>query len=140
MHRGYIKLWRKFKDSDLWKERRQFSKWEAWIDILTEANHSDQKTILGNQLVECKRGQTIKSLETWKKRWGWGSTYKVRAFLGLLKKIENINTENLVVTTRITVCNYDKYQNRQNVKKTQKKSKQNAGKTQANTNNNVNNV
>lgn len=118
MHRGYVKLWRKFKDSDLWKEKRVFSKWEAWEDIFTSANHKDQTVIIGNMAIECKRGQCLKSLDTWRERWGWGSKKKVRDFFTLLKSIGNITTENVSKTTRLTVCNYDTYQDLGNDKET----------------------
>lgn len=140
MHRGYVKLWRKFKDTDLWKQRREFSKFEAWLDIFTEANHKPDQVIIGNKVIDCERGQCIKSLETWMKRWNWGSKYKVRTFLTLLMKLGNIKTENESVTTRITVCNYNIYQDYKPGENPEKKQRENDTKTCQTPNNNDKNV
>lgn len=136
MQRGYVKLWRKFKDSEIWKENRVFSKWEAWEDIFTSANHKDQTVIIGNIAIECKRGQCINSLETWRKRWSWGSKKKVRDFFMLLKKLGNIETENVSKTTRLTVCNYETYQESGNEKEMIKKRSRNDEETMRAPNNN----
>jgi DNA-binding transcriptional regulator YhcF (GntR family) len=72
-------------------------------------NHEDAKVNVGYQLFECKRGQSIMSLQSWAKRWGV-SKDTVRNFFVLLVKDGMINTENMSKTTRLTVCNYDTYQ------------------------------
>lgn len=110
MHRGYVKLWRKIQDNALWKERRKFSRAEAWIDIIMEAQHSPEveQIIIGNTVVECRRGECVKSLETWSKRWNWTKS-ATRRFFNLLKNMGNIEIESVMVTTRIKVINYDTY-------------------------------
>jgi hypothetical protein len=40
MHRGYIKLWRRLKDSDLWLKEK-FTRGQAWVDLLMLANHRE---------------------------------------------------------------------------------------------------
>lgn len=141
MHRGYIKLWRKIQDNPLWKERRKFSKAEAWIDIIMEAQHSPEpdQVLIGNTMIICNRGECIKSLETWSKRWGWTKS-ATRRFLSLLKNMGNIDTESVTVTTRIKVINYDTYCPLRNANETQVKRKRNASETQAAPDKNVNNV
>lgn len=134
MDRGYFALWRKFQDHRFWKEKRVFSKAEAWIDILWEAQHKEnpQEVILGMKLLICNYGETLKSVRTWAKRWGWGEA-KVHRFLKLLKIMRQIDTVSETVTTRITVLNYSEYDPRHIASETQTKRKRNSCETQATT-------
>ena len=89
----------------------------AWIMMLLEVNHDRKvkKKIIAKRVIECGRGQSIKSVDTWATVFGskhW-TRQKVRTFFQLLEKDGMINQENLVVTTRLSVCNFDIYQARQ---------------------------
>jgi len=138
MKKGYIALYRKIQNNWLYKEK-PFSKFQAFVDILLEVNHSGQKVCIGNQLFDCKRGESLNSLETWAKRWGWEKS-KVRRFLMLLKGDSIIDTLPHPKTTHLKVLNYDTYQNNRNADETQMKRKRNANETHLTPNNNVNNV
>jgi hypothetical protein len=109
MNEGYIKLYRSIEDNWLWK-KKPFSPGQAWIDILLETNHEDHKIMIKGVLFECKRGQSLNSVLTWQKRWGW-SRQKVRTFLYSLKNDSMIEQNTTNKTTILTVCNYDNYQN-----------------------------
>jgi hypothetical protein len=111
---GWIKLHRELSDHWLWK-KKPFSPGQAWIDILIEANHEDNKTMIKGQLIECKRGQSLFSVMTWQKRWGW-SRQKVRTFLKLLQSDSMIEQNTTSKTTILTICNYDIYQSLQPIK------------------------
>lgn len=111
---GWIKIYRDivghwiFKDSSYLK---------AWIIILLTVNHEDKKVLIEKELIECKRGQSLYSLMGWCKLFGRGWTIqKVRTYFELLKNDSMINTEGLRKTTRLTVCNYEIYQNGQQTK------------------------
>lgn len=110
MQNGYFPLWRKFKENRYWEKKRVFSEFEAWLDIMTEARYQEEpnQVLLGLTLIECKRGQCVKSLETWGKRWKWTRS-KVRRFFEFLKDDKKICTESVSKTTRLTVCNYNTY-------------------------------
>ncbi len=138
--RGYIAIWRKIQDHPFYKEKRIFSKYEAWIDILMEAQHNKepQEVCLGMNVLECQYAECLKSVRTWGKRWGW-SEAKVYRFLKLLKKMEQITTKNETVTTRIKVLNYKQYDPSRNTNVTQAKQLRNSCETQAKTDNNVKN-
>jgi DNA-binding transcriptional regulator YhcF (GntR family) len=133
---GWIKLYRSIKQHWIWQDSIKF-KW--WIDILISVNHSGKKINIGYDIFECKPGQSIKSLKTWADEWDV-SKDTVRNFFTLLKKDNMIKTENLKITTRITVCNYDTYQSNLHDKQTQSKRKANAKQTQADPNKNDKNV
>jgi hypothetical protein len=102
---GYIKVYRTIKKHWIWDHPDKV-KW--WLDIIMECNYSDKKVNIGNQLIECKRGQTLKSLSKWAKQWRVDIN-KVRRFLFLLQEDDMIVLENVNKTTRITVCNYNRF-------------------------------
>lgn len=110
MHRGYIKLYRKVTDNPLYKERRVFSKFEAWVALLFDAQYADEERIhmLKMSTVTTKRGQLIKSQVTLAREWGW-SRGKVQRYLKLLEKLGQIRAENMQETSRITLCDDDTY-------------------------------
>ena len=115
---GWITLHRKISDHWLYQEKRSFSRFEAWVDILLCVNHSEQKITIEGTLLVCKRGQSLHSLETWGKRWKWDKS-KVRRFLKLLESDTMIELKSERKTTRITVCKYDSYQTIRNANETQ---------------------
>ncbi len=134
---GYICVFRSIKKHWLWDDPIKL-KW--WLDLLLSVNFSKeiQKINIGYELLECGRGQTIKSLQNWSADWKV-SKDTVRNFLELLKKDTMITTENLKKTTRITICNFDTYQTNLHAKQTQSKRKANAKQTQSDPNNKENN-
>jgi hypothetical protein len=145
---GYVALHRKIQDHAFYKEKRVFSKYEAWIDILMEAQHKleDQEVIIGMRSVTCGYGQSVKSLRTWAQRWQW-SAKKVSRFFDLLKKMNQIRLENVTVTSRLTVLNYGKYDPKCHTYVTEGKQKGNSCDTRSthecptdNNDKNVNNV
>ncbi len=141
--KGWIALHRKIQDNFLWNEPRKFSKAEAWIDILMEAQHSEkpQEVAFGMTVLTCNYGESLKSIATWAKRWKW-SRNKVYRFFEMLDKCGMVETKNEQVTTRLTVCNYNRYDPKQNASgtpdRTQVERKQNTDRTQPDTDNNVN--
>lgn len=123
---GWIKLSRGLKQHWIWKSDNRL-KW--WIDILMSVSYINSNALIKGQLIECNRGQSIKSLDSWARDWNV-SKCTVRDFFKLLEKDQMITTENIKITTRITVCNYDAYQSEVNAKKTRSKRKLNADKTE----------
>jgi hypothetical protein len=114
---GWIKIHRQIKDHWLWKSDHRL-KW--WLDILLTVNHADTKVLIKGNLIDCKRGQSVRSLETWAK--DWNVTKKtVKEFFELLQKDSMLLYESIQISTRITVCNYDNYQTEVNAKETKGK-------------------
>lgn len=136
-HKGWISIHRKITDHWLYQEKRTFSKFEAWLDILMEVNHSEVKTTIQNKLFTVKIGQSINSLDTWSKRWNWNKS-RVRRFLKMLEDDKMIRLRNEFKTTRLTVCKYEDYQVKRNADETDLKRKRNADETELTPNNNVN--
>jgi hypothetical protein len=126
---GWIKIHRSITNHWLYTEKRVFSRFEAWNDILLTVNYTDAKTIIKGSLYEVKRGQSILSLDSWSKRWNWDKS-KVRRFLNTLQLDNMVIIKSDTVTTQLTVCNYDSYQGERNADEPQMKHERNADETQ----------
>lgn len=136
---GWIKLYRKVQENRFYPKNKEFTQFEAWIDLLLNANHSDQEVILGNEVYICKRGQQLRSLDTLSKRWNW-SKGRVRRVLHLYQKCSMIVLKPERKTTQITICNYDIYQGERNASDTDNETRtereRNASGTQTRMNKN----
>jgi len=126
----YIPISRRLFEHQLWCEERKFSRFEAWLDIIQSARFEDTKQLIGNRLIDVRRGQMLVSLRFLANRWQW-STKKVNAFLDLLIHDKMIIKETPKETgqTVITICNYDKYNSIQSNEETQKKQEGNTKET-----------
>jgi len=136
MHRGYFALYRKIQDHPFYKERRIFSKYEAWIDILMEAQYREEpiEVTFGMTVLICHYGECLKSLRTWGMRWHW-SLSKVKRFFELLKNLNQITYKSETQTTRLTVCNYEIYDIKRNGNENKPKQSRNTTETDAKTDN-----
>ncbi|WP_256992785.1 hypothetical protein [Paenibacillus sp. SSG-1] len=105
---GWIKLHRKIQDHWIYQEKRKFSRYEAWLDMIMMANHKSNRFLHGNELVEVERGQFITSELKLMERWDWGKN-KLRLFLDLLEKDGMIIKKTDRKRTAITICNYGLY-------------------------------
>ena len=106
--KGWVSIHRTILDHPLWSKER-FSKGQAWMDLILNANHADQKIIQNNEFVIVKRGDQIRSIITLSNAWGWNPK-TVRKFLKLLESDGMINVNSTHVTTTITICNYCSFQ------------------------------
>ncbi|MCY8971474.1 Replication protein O [Bacillus atrophaeus] len=136
---GWIKLHRSVQDHWIYQEKRKFSKYEAWLDLLMMASHKDNKFVLGNELYEVKRGQFISSIRKLGERWSWSNT-KVTQFLDLLRKDEMIDFKKDTKKTLITIVNYGVYHDSDEEKKTVIEHKNDTKATQKHTIKNDKNV
>lgn len=139
MSQGWIKVHRQIKEHYLFKEKRVFSKFEAWIDILLMANHADNRFMLGNELIEIKKGQFITSELKLMHNWNWSKS-KVRAFLSLLQKDSMIVLTSDKKKTTLTIVKYSDYQVSETTKEPQEDHKKTTKRPQKDTNKNDNNL
>jgi len=108
---GWISLHRRIQSHWLYSERRVFSKLEAWIDILLQVNHSEARVMIKGEVLECGVGESLNSMVTWSKRWGWSDS-KVKRFLKNLEKDEMVLVKSSGKTTRLSVVNYGDFQDK----------------------------
>jgi DNA-binding transcriptional regulator YhcF (GntR family) len=131
-NKGWIKLPRKIIDEPIWPKTRPYTRTEAWLRILIEVNYTDNEWIVGNQVVDCLRGQKLYSLQTWAKLFNWNRT-KVKRYFETLEKLSYIETKVVHKTTQITICNFDDYQDERNDSGTIMEQKRNDSETILNT-------
>jgi len=127
------------------KLHRQFTKWEWYNDIntcrlflhlLIIANHEDQKW----RGIVIKRGQRLTSLGHLAKETGL-TVQNVRTSIKKLKSTSELTSKPTNKNTLITICNYDKYQDKVTNKLTsQLTNDQQTTNKQLTTNKNVKNV
>lgn len=134
--KGWIKLHRSIQDHWIYQEKRKFSKYEAWLDLIMMANHDDNKTVIDNELIEVKRGQKITSIRNLCERWRWSNT-KVTQFLKLLQGDGMATIKSDTKKTAITIEKYGVYQGEEDGKATHNRRRNDTEQTQKHTNNNV---
>lgn len=139
MAEGWIKLHRQIRSHVFFKQKRIFSRFEAWVDMLLEANHCDKPWITGNEIIMVKRGTFITSELKLMERWRWGKS-KTRAFLKLLQDEKMIVKKSNTKQTAITIVNYEVYQDEQTTNRPQTDRKQTANRLRTDTTKNVKNV
>ncbi|MFC1584627.1 Replication protein O [Fibrobacterota bacterium] len=135
---GWIKLHRKIKEHWLYQINRPFTKREAWIDLLLEVNHGTINVNIGNEIITCGPGESIKSLDSWGKRWRWHKS-KVRRFLECLENDSMLERKSTHATTHLKITNWDTYQSTRNEDETYLELKRNEDETLATPNKNVKN-
>lgn len=108
MQKGWVKLHRKIQDHWIYQEKRQFSRYEAWLDLIMMANHKDNKTLVDGELITIEKGSFITSKRELGRRWEWSNS-KVDKFLELLKSDEMIVYKSDTKKTVITIGKYEVY-------------------------------
>ena len=108
MYKGGIFLLRKLRDNPLWQDK-PFSKGQAWVDMLLQANHKDTEVFYKDNVYPIKRGQFIRTERDLASDWGW-SRSRVTRFLLLLKKCSMIVTKTEPKANLITILNYNELQ------------------------------
>ena len=96
-------------DHPLFRERKAFSRREAWLWLLSEAAWKPRRVRMTGVTMTLARGQIAHSLRFMATAWGWEKT-KVERFFEALKTETMIATDTATGHTITTICNYDKYQ------------------------------
>jgi hypothetical protein len=133
---GWIKLHRKVLDNYLFQENRNFSKFEAWTYLLLTANHSDNKFLLGNELIELKAGQMITSELKLMDKFNWSKS-KLRNFLKLLQQDNMIVKVSDTKKTTLSIVKYRDYQTQETTEKPLRDHEETAKELRKDTNKNV---
>lgn len=108
MAEGWVKLHRGIMNNPLWTQE-QFSRGQAWVDLILMVNHEDKKILFDGGLTECKRGERILSIRQLGERWKW-SRGKVTRFLDTLQGDGMIVYKTDHKKTTLNIVNYNVYQ------------------------------
>lgn len=115
---GWIKIYRELADHWLAKHPEKLG-W--WVLLLLKVAHEDKKVLVGNQLVELKRGQIIASLTFLAELWQTSKSSAER-FVALLEKEEMLRRCMNRKVSIITISNYDSYQEKKKAKRDDKRN------------------
>ena len=136
--KGWISLHRKILDNPILSYNRVYSRFEAFIYLLLKANHKEANVPIGSTLYKVKKGEMITSQKKLCKKFKWRNT-KLRNFLNMMQEDSMIDINTETNLTRITICNYESYQDSQTTNKPSSNHQQTKSKPLTNTNNNANN-
>ena len=131
--KGYVHTWRSIDNHWIMSNPYYY---QAFSRIIMKVNHSDNDYVIEGQLINCKRSQALYSLNSWVDIFNhmltkkWWTKQKIRTFFNLLKKDSMIEIEGLQKTTRLTLCNYNSYNNTQHTKNIQTTHKKHSNNTQ----------
>lgn len=103
---GWVAIWREFREHPLWREPREFSKAEAWISMIMEANWTEGTDFAGQPV---PRGSFITSNTRLAKDWNW-TRDRVRRFLKALENEKQVAQQTRGSALCICVVNYEDYQ------------------------------
>jgi hypothetical protein len=109
---GFIKLHRGWRETDGLMPSKEFSDFEAWLWILENAAWKDgHRFNAKGELVPIERGQMHVSIRSLQTAFGWSKS-RVERFLERLKTVAKVSIKAGQSGTILTVCNYEKYQGR----------------------------
>jgi uncharacterized phage protein (TIGR02220 family) len=129
MHRGYIKFWRKIKDSYYYKDSEYI---HLWLHLLLSANHKDSEILYKDKKMIIKRGQLMTGRNSLSQETGIDKS-KVYRILKSLKNEQQIEQQNFYTFTLISIVNYGDHQSNEQRNEQQVNSKRTASEQQVNT-------
>lgn len=111
---AFVKISRKTFRVDggdpFWLERRDYSKWEAWIDVVQLAAWRASSYSTSRGVVALDRGEFVASLRHLAERWGW-SVKRVRTWLLAVTEMGRVRAQRGHDSgTVYLIVNYDTYQ------------------------------
>lgn len=112
LKRGHVKIARKaFADDKWWLEKRVFSKWEAFVDMIQLAQWEAREfTSTKFGTIRLERGEFILSERKMGERWNWGRQ-SVRSFTSSHTFTSRLATQRTTPAgTVYLIVNYDLYQ------------------------------
>lgn len=130
-NQGWLKLHRKFLESPIFKDSQAV---HLWIHIMLKANHKDGQFLIGNTMIDIKRGQLLTGRKALSKETGINES-KIRRLLKLYEIDSKVTIKKTTKYSIISITNYGLYQNSDQ----QVTSDRPASDQQVTTNKNVNN-
>lgn len=139
-NQGWIKLYRKIKESPLYKDLNSKQR-DILINLLLEVNHKPRKWIFKGEEFEVKAGQMITSLESIANMCAKDVTIQnVRTCLLKLEKYGFLTNKSTNKNRLITIVNWELYQNEEEKQQTNQQAVNKQLTTNKNVKNNKNNI
>lgn len=109
---GFLKVSRGYFKGFFWKEKRTFSKAEAWLDLLSSARYETTIELINGRMTEVRKGEVPISRRYLEERWKWGGT-KVLNFLEMLSSQGLKNQRQDRKQTILFICECGNYEDEQ---------------------------
>jgi len=106
---GWIKLHRDIEKHWIWSNPQYL---QGWIYCIIRANYEENKVLIGTKIEVAEPGSFFTSIGKFSIATGL-SIQQTRTFWDLLEDDTMINKKATSKRTKITICNYDKYQVKQ---------------------------
>jgi len=132
MERGYIKVWRKIKDTSFFKNSHCV---HLAIYLLLQCNHAPKKFTFNNREQLCERGQYITGL----KKMAEDTGISIRSLRTSLHTLANTGFLTSKATNRFTLISIGKYSDYQDKATSKATNKRQTNDKQTTTNNNYKN-
>ena len=108
MSGGWFKYFRSGTENELYFSER-FTRWHAWIDLLTLASYSERTVFIRGIRFELSPGDMLESQKTLARRWKWSNRTVVK-FLKFLSERDQISIRVHHRISVITIVNWGRYQ------------------------------
>lgn len=110
---GFYLMYRGWQDNPVFggPKREPFCRRSAWVWLIEHAVFATTTVLIGGRPVELRRGQLSYSLRDLASQWGWAEA-RVRRWCVSLASAKMIECVTDAGRTIITICNYEKYQDR----------------------------
>ena len=76
---GWISLHRKVFENPIVAPKKPYTRFEAWCWLIVRANHSDNKFVLGSEVIKTNEGEVVTSQKKLQQQFGWGNS-RVRTY------------------------------------------------------------
>lgn len=126
---GYIKIPRWLFEHDMWLDKRELSKAEAFLDLCQSAAWKPCSVLVNDRCFDLKPGQLIASCRYLQTRWNWKSPNRVHCFLKYLEKLGQLRYTEVQKTGQITICHLESCENPKDTKRTLKRKNGDTGGT-----------
>jgi hypothetical protein len=108
MDEGFLRLSRKAFRSDLWREERELSRFEAWLDLIASCSFTPEDTLVEGRSLSLLRGELVASVRYLGVRWRWSKS-KVDRFIVMLKEQDRITVRHDKGLNILRLVKYDQY-------------------------------
>ena len=128
MYRGYVKLWRKLEDSQIFQNEKAL---KIWIWILIRANHKENTVLFGRQKILIHKGEFVMGLNKASEHLNLAKS-TIHFWVNYLNDLGMVELKKTNKFTLIKIKNWEDYQDGETQMELQKNSKRTLKETNKN--------
>lgn len=128
MYRGYIKLWRKIEDSQIFENEKAL---KIWIWFLLRANHQEKDVLIGRKIIKINQGEFMTSFPHLQEDLKFAMS-TIHFWINKLEELGMIESKKTNKFTLIKIKNWTDYQDTESQKKANEITKRKLKETNKN--------